>query len=56
MKMGRVAANILTKHLWTADKVWSSSFEGEMLTTPQRKKLIILKINQRSLGNRVRVK
>lgn len=56
MKMGSVAANILTKNLWTADKVWSFSLEDEMLTTPQRTKLIILKINQRSLGNRVRVK
>jgi hypothetical protein len=31
----RVAANILNKQLWTADKVWSSGLRvGEVLTSP----------------------
>jgi hypothetical protein len=34
----RVAANVLNKQSWTADKGWSSSLGvGEGLTTPRRK-------------------
>jgi hypothetical protein len=47
----KVAANILNKHSRTADKGWSFSLElGEVLTTPLRQKLNMLRHIQRNLG------
>jgi hypothetical protein len=37
LQIWRIAANILNKQLWTADKVWSFSL-GVRLITPHLKK------------------
>jgi hypothetical protein len=50
LQLWRVAANILNESR-TADKGWSSSLGvGRVLTTPHRKKLIMLRIIHTGLG------
>jgi hypothetical protein len=52
LQIWRVAANILNKQSWIADKGWSSSLGlGVGLTTPHRKIIILLRKFTRSLGN-----
>ena len=47
----RVAANILNKQLWAADKGWSFSLGfDEVPTTPRRKKLALLRNIHNCLG------
>ncbi|KAJ4443652.1 hypothetical protein ANN_05327 [Periplaneta americana] len=48
LQIWRVAANILNKQSWTADKGWSSSLGlGEGLTTHHRKKQLVTKPNNK---------
>jgi hypothetical protein len=42
----KVAANVLNKHSWAAEKGWSSS---DGLTTPHRKKTVYYKMLHRAL-------
>jgi hypothetical protein len=51
LQIWKATANILNKQSRTADKGWSSSFGlGEVLTTPHRKNLNMLRIIHRGLG------